>query len=182
MENFKRICLVVLALVLFTNCSSDDKEDNNSDNDTTPRMTLKINDIDYRESVGEAFGEAIHTLSWDKKENFNGTFSYSIYGFIEGTNKHDYIEVISFDLGQNIQTNQVFDSNNKNFSAYVLFLNKRFDFEDGVTTGQLKITYFDGKTMSGEFSFNKLRSDYVSMPFINITKGVFTHIPINSEL
>lgn len=178
----KGLCLVALTLVLFTNCSSDNEQDNQSNSDTRPRMTLKINDIDYKESVIEAFGEATHTLYWDKKENYNGSYSYSIYGFIEGTNGHDYIEVISFDLGESIQTNQVFNSTDKNFSCYVLFLNKRFDFEEGVTTRQLKITHFDGKTISGEFSFSKLKSDYVSMPFITITKGVFTHIPIESEL
>ena len=177
----KNIFLCVVIITSLTNCSKDDST-NEGSNSGTSRMTLKLNNIDYKEDAGTFNGNAYNTLAWDKTENTDGTFTYHIRGVIVGTNNFAYAETIEFYLGPSVKINQVYEANSNNFGVYIDFLDKNYSDGYSETTGQLKITYFDGKTMSGEFHFEKLKSQYVSSPYCNASSAIFTHIPNDIDL
>jgi len=179
---FKNTFLYAFVILSFTNCSSDDTEDIDSNNVDKPRMTLKIDDIDYEEWV---IG-SIHSFYWEKRKISDNSYTYVITGLIQKTNDTEYLGEIDFDLGSSIKVNQILEVTNLNtannyFSMNIILGNKVYDSYD-VTTGQLKITHFDGKTISGEFTVNKLQLASFTPQFINITKGVFKNIPLEADL
>lgn len=178
----KSTLLVALMAFSFTSCSSDDSEDVNNENKGEPRMTLKIDGVDYEEWV---FG-SVHSLYWEKRKVSENSFVYVISGLMHRTDGTGTVGQINFDLGSSIKVNQIIEVTNMStannyFSVNLSVGSKVFDSYE-VTSGQLKITHFDGKTISGEFTVNNMQLASFTPEFINVTKGVFKNIPVETEL
>ena len=173
MNNLKLLMKISLyslvMMTLFNSCSNDIDELNdtvNSDGiNKDSRVTLKINDSNYQEHFESSQNnQQTHTFTWRKLKNNDGTSRFSISGNI------DYIPApmeislqstgsVDFDINGDIKQGQVYDVKSSNFQFSISFsgLSSPFYTLQNATVGQLKVTFFDGVTMSGEFSLDKIR-------------------------
>jgi hypothetical protein len=198
MKNFrflKSICLVVLVVSSFTSCSKEIDEWNDTITadgiDKDSRATLKINNSNYQEhfEFSSPNNQKTHTFTWRKLQNSDGTSRFSISGDIEYIpSSPTEISLqstgdVDFDVSDNIKQGQIYDVKSSNFQFSIDFFSglssasAYYDLQE-TTIGQLKITFFDGVTMSGEFSFDKIRFSRGDNWVNNDTKitGTFTKI------
>ena len=151
------ILFLILTTLFFIGCSKDAIDEWNntvSGIDPDSKITMKINDISYQEDSSS------DGLTWDKIANGNGTYDYSINGYIQ---EKPYTiwwpKTLKLKLGTKIQSGQIINGNTTgfNFVIYGNGLNEsEYRFVNGTSKGQIKITSFDGITMSGEFSFTEI--------------------------
>ncbi len=184
MKNFYLISCLAL---IFSSCSHSSVDEWNSSVsgiDPNSKITMKINDIVYQEYI-----DSNDRLKWNKTINSNGTYDYSIYGYIHQNNfTVSFPKSISFSLGSNIQNGQIININTPGFLFSIMgsgLDTSEYHFVNGTSSGQLKITYYDGITMSGEFNFTNIVK-YVENPQIgvnytnNTIQGTFTSIEKHS--
>ncbi|PWA06600.1 DUF6252 family protein [Flavobacterium psychrotolerans] len=179
----KKINFILLVIIsqLMVNCSNNNDPNPVTPPPNNPTLSMKIDDVEYK-------GEGAVSLNWKKKTKDDGTHYYVIsifYNKVIGA-PNGYTDLGGFNIKtENIEANQVFQLSSANI------LNVTFSRPEGLSntislyandlasTGQLKITSFDGSKMSGEFSFNNLRYLFSTSTRINVTNGVFTNIPIS---
>jgi hypothetical protein len=150
---------------------------------------MKINNTNFEElSVDNPSTHMSEpSFKWDKTSNADGSFNYSISGYITssigttiGSNAG-----LSFGLGKDIVEGQIINVNAPDFGldiAYTLSLsNVGYRNWDGTTTGQITITHFDGNTLSVSFNFANV-AKYTDNPLVgvdylnNTVSGTFTSI------
>lgn len=179
----KKILILFTLLFVLTNCSQESVDEwNNTVGGINPnsKITMKINNTTYQEYI-----DLNNPLSWSKTANGNGTFNYSIYGYIHENNfTVSFPKSIRFSLGTNVQNGQIININTPGFEFSILgngLDTSEYRFYNGISSGQIKITHFDGVTMSGEFNFSGI-TKYVENPQIgidynnNTIVGTFTSI------
>jgi hypothetical protein len=173
---------------LFASCSQDSIDEWNSLVDgvnPNSKITMKINDTSYQEYL-----DSNESLSWNKSLNSNGTYNYLIDGYIQtnGLLSFSSPKYINFYLGANIHDGQIINVNTPEFQFSILgngLETSEYHFVNGTSSGQIKITHFDGVTISGEFSFSKIFK-YIENPKIgenltnNTISGTFTKILKNT--
>lgn len=175
----KKLIFLLPLCFLFSNCSSDSSDDSNSNPDS--RITLKINGETYHEDVSfpPPNYTLVHSLTWDYATGSN----YTINGFV--TNGNDtslgIVKELFINLGNSIEEGQVIPVTTTGFDFSLtgdLINPMDYLFESGTTTGQIKITHFDGVKLSAEFSFNSLKSNNYSDPisYANTVTGNITLI------
>lgn len=182
---YKRIILGVFIISSLTNCSKDavdEWNDSVSGINKNSRITLKTESGNYQEEFIYNSTTKLdeHSITWIKTKNYDGTFNYSINGNLSdlpyGLNKKG----ISFNLGNNVQVGKIItvDVPDFNFVLSGDIFNPDIQFVSGITTGQVKITHFDGVTMSGEFNFGSLvmYSNYSGTTKNHTAVGTFTLI------
>jgi hypothetical protein len=187
----KKIFLGAVIISSLTNCSSDAVDEWNdtiSGVNKDSRITMKIDNRDYQEDFryNSLTNVDEHTITWKKSKNLDGSFNYSIHGDIETTDPMDIVvgySRINISLGNNnVVVGKVYNVTTVNFDFNIIFgsglSNKEYLIKSGITTGQLKITHFDGITMSGEFNFNSLAKevDGAANTYTSTASGVFTKI------
>ena len=166
------LCFLVM-MILFSSCSSDTDEiaeindTINSDGiNKDSRVTLKINDSNYQEHFESSTqnNQQTHTFTWRKLNNSDGTSRFSIRGEIDYISAPTEISLqstgsVDFDINGDIKQGQVYDVKSSNFQFSISFsgLSSAFYTIQNTTVGQLKVTFFDGVKMNGEFSFDKIR-------------------------
>ena len=187
-----KIFLCSFFILLYSSCSSDIDEFNETINadgiDKDSRVTLKINNSNYQEYFEYSNNKKTHTFTWRKLQNGDGTSRFSISGEIEYIPSPMEISLqgtgnIDFDINENIKQGQVYDVKSSTFQFSIDFFSglsstSAYYGLQKTTIGQLKITFFDGVTMSGEFSFDKIqfsRGDNWKNDDTKIT-GAFTKI------
>lgn len=182
--------LFLFVSIAFVNCSNDDAEIS-SDNpiNTNSRVSLKINNTNFNELLvhNSSTNQMEHSLEWYKINNGDGTFSYGVSGYITSSTETSMGSDASFsiDLGKDIVQGQIINVNSPDFEldiAYTLSAsNVGYRNWNGTTTGQIKITHFDGVIMSGEFNFANVNK-YTDHPnvgedlFNNTVVGTFSSI------
>lgn len=201
MKNLKLLmrissCFLVM-MILFSSCSSENDEiaeindTINSDGiNKDSRVTLKINDSNYQEhfEYSAQNNQQTHTFTWRKLKNTDGTSRFSISGDIDYISAPTEISLqstgdVDFDINADIKQGQVYDIKSSDFQFSIDFFSglsstSAYYGIQKTTIGQLKITFFDGVTMSGEFSFDKIqfsRGDNWKNDDTKIT-GTFTKI------
>lgn len=174
----KKLILLLPLCFLLSNCSSD-SSDSNSNPDS--RITLKINGETYHEEVSFPPPDytLVHSLTWSHATGTN----YTINGYV--TNGNDttlgIVKNLRIDLGASITEGQVIPVSTAGFDFSLLgdLLNPMdYLFVSGTTTGQIKITHFDGVKLSAEFTLNSLKSNNYSDPisYDNTVTGSITLI------
>jgi hypothetical protein len=162
----KKLILLLPLCFLLSNCSSDSSDGGSSNPDS--RITLKINGETYHEEVSfpPPNYTLVHSLTWG---GGSGT-DYGISGYV--TNGNDttlgIVKYLSINLGSDIEEGQIIpvSTNGFDFSLTGDLLNPMdYLFVSGTTTGQIKITHFDGVTLSAEFAFNSVKSINYTGPF-----------------
>lgn len=182
--------LLLFVSITFVNCSNDDAE-LPSENlvNTNSRISLKINNTNFSELFvnNPATNQSEHSLEWSKIDNGNGTFNYGITGYITSSTETSLGSDASFniDLGNDIVQGQIINVNSPGFELDIVYIlsasNVGYRNWNGTTTGQIKITHFDGVTMSGEFNFANVNK-YTDNPnvgedlFNNSVVGTFSSI------
>ncbi|SHL66769.1 hypothetical protein [Flavobacterium chilense] len=169
MNNLKLLMKIFFCTFLMTisySCSSDIDELNEAINadgvNKDSKVSLKINDISYQEyfdSKAPTY-QNTHTFKWSKNQYSDG---YSLRGYIVYIASATEISLegpgyITFDIGSDVKQGQVYDVKSSNFDFKISFgglSNSSYSLQN-TTIGQLKITYFDGITMSGEFTFTNV--------------------------
>lgn len=154
-------------LTLFSSCSSDVDEINDAINgvDKDSKVSMKIDNSTYQEhfdSNPPNYDKKIHTFNWS--QNSYGEKEYSVSGYIDSVEGISLAGsgYVSIKLGKDIKQGQVFNINSSGFDFQISFngLSNSVYFLQDTTIGQLKVTYFDGVTMSAEFSFEKIEQTY----------------------
>lgn len=178
----KKLIFLLPLCFLLSNCSSDsDSSSNDSNPNPDSRITLKINGETYHEEVSfpPPNYTLVHSLTWG---GGSGT-DYGISGYV--TNGNDttlgIVKYLSINLGSNIEEGQIIpvSTNGFDFSLTGDLLNPMdYLFVSGTTTGQIKITHFDGVKLSAEFTFNSIKSTNYSDPisYANTVTGNITLI------
>lgn len=172
MNNLKlltKFFLCSLILMLFNSCSSDIDELNdiiNADGtNKDSKALLKINNSNYQEHVDySSNNQANHTFTWKNSKNSDGTNRFSVRGEVDYISAPTEISLqgsgsFDIDINSEIKQGQIYDVKSSNFEFSISFgglSNVSYNLQDN-TIGQLKVTFFDGVTMSGEFSFDKIR-------------------------
>jgi hypothetical protein len=181
----KKLLLFFVALTL-VNCSTEDSDNSSNSNS---RASLKINSTNFSELLvhNSSTNQMEHSLEWYKTDNGDGTFSYGISGYITSSTETSLGNdaYFSIDLGEDIVQGQIINVNSPDFEldiAYTLSAsNVGYRNWNGTTTGQIKITHFDGVTMSGEFSYANVVK-YTDNPIVgedysnNTVVGTFSSI------
>ena len=146
-------------LLILTSCTDESAIDQIYGVDSNAKLSMKINETKYKENISSG---NIKGLTWN--ENSEG--HYTISGYIEEIPLPIGIRYINIPLGFNIKIGQLIDIDTNPDNPYsfpnlfliggVAFSNNQYSFLEGHSSGQLKITHFDGITMSGEFSFSNI--------------------------
>ncbi|VXB46648.1 conserved hypothetical protein [Flavobacterium sp. 9R] len=165
----KSVCLVIITVSSFTSCSKEIEEWNDTINadgiDKDSRVSLKINDSNYQEHFEYTNNKKINTFTWMRLKNSDGTNRFSISGDIEYIPSSPTeislqgIGRVDFDINGSIKQGQIYDVKTSFFQFDIIFgglSSVEYRLQES-TVGQLKITFFDGVTMSGEFSFDKIQ-------------------------
>jgi hypothetical protein len=176
----KKLILLLPLCFLLSNCSSDSGSSSNSNPDS--RITLKLNGVTYHEDVSfpPPNYTLVHSLTWS---HATGT-DYSINGYV--TNGNDttlgIVKELRINLGTSITEGQVIPVSSTGFDFSLttsdLINPMEYFFVSGTTTGQIKITHFDGVKLSAEFTLNSLKSNNYSDPisYANTVTGSVTLI------
>ncbi len=179
MKKINFILLIIISQLLM-NCSNNNSSSsaNPTSNDAT--LSFKLNNDNYEGSNLNLGG-----CKWNIQTNSDGSHYYHIEF---GCNKvgDNIIQGAVFHINsESIVTNQIFPclysssysqftvtNSNAGYMSYVVGQN---------TTGQIKITSFDGSKMSGEFSYVNLRNAINgSAPTANVSNGIFTNVPFHN--
>ena len=176
MKKINFILLIIISQLLI-NCSHNDS--NNIapiSNDAT--LSFKLNNDNF---VGSNLN--LGGCKWNIQTNTDGSHYYQIE-FACSKVGDNILQAAVFRINsESIVTNQVFpclyNSSNSQFTVsnggsipYVVGQN---------TTGQIKITSFDGSKMSGEFSYVDLINPINgSAPTANVSNGIFTNVPFHN--
>ncbi len=177
----KKLIFLLPLCFLLSNCSSDSSSDSNSNPNPDSRITLILNGVTYHEEVSfpPPNYTLVHSLSWYGSTGSN----YGIRGYI--TNGNDttlgMVKNLNLNFGTSIEEGQIIPVSTTGFDFSLTgdLLNPMdYLFVSGTTTGQIKITYFDGVKLSAEFTFNSLKSNNYSDPisFVNTVTGNITLI------
>jgi len=175
----KKLILLLPLCFLLSNCSSDSSDGGSSNPDS--RITLKLNGVTFHEEVSfpPPNYTLVHSLTWSHATGTN----YFINGYV--TNGNDttlgIVKNLRINLGASIAEGQVIPVSTADFDFSLLgdLLNPMdYLFESGTTTGQIKITHFDGVKLSAEFTLNSLKSNNYSDPisYTNTVTGTITLI------
>ncbi len=180
----KKVSLIFMVLLsqFFISCSSDNSSSSNPSS-TNVGFSMKVNGVDC--SISTPTTNA--TLYWNLVTNNDGSHYYKIVALFR-RNGITYTLPNTLNLKlktENLTVNQTFPASSQYSSSNPINMSiwdggdLRLYTCNTNTTGQIKITQFDGVTMSGEISFTNLfeLSNYSTMPFANITDCVFTNIP-----
>jgi hypothetical protein len=180
----KKIILFLLVILsqLVTNCSNNNSSSSNSSSNSGS-FGMKINGVDCNISTPTTNA----TLYWDLVTNSDGSHYYKIVALFR-RNGITYTLPNNLTLKlktENLTVNQIFPASSQYSPSNPISMGVwdggdiRLYTCNSSSTGQVKITQFDGVTMSGVFSFTDLfeLSNYTTMPFANVTDGVFTNIP-----
>lgn len=178
------LSISLLVLGSFSGCTPDSDPLSNF----VPNLSFKADGLTFVETslnIPKEFikpGQSLHTSECNRIEKTDGTFFYRFDAFCKPIDSVSGMgEYVRISLNTDpIIINKVYDciylgkfiagTSIHVFGKSFLNLNSR------ETECKLIITAFDGKTISGTFSFINLYSDYVSYPKVNITDGVFTNI------
>ncbi len=178
MKKINFILLIIISQLLI-NCSKSDTVSTSApSNSSTFSMKLNtLNCIPITPTTNSV-------LCWNKVTNNDGTHYYTVDFLFSRNGDNSPWNQMQLQLKtENITTNQIFQVNTTSDPISQISIMDggaiRFYNSASNSTGQIKITQFDGVTMSGEFSFGNLKEtqNYSTVPFINITDGVFTNIP-----
>ncbi len=161
----RHFLFIISVIFLFSSCSQNSEDDwNNTVSGVNPnsKINLKINETNYQEYTDS------DSHSYWNINNYNGVNKYSVNSYINiGGLTIAFPKELSIDfLGTNIQNGQIINGNTTgfNFTIYGTGLDtSEYHYVKGTSQGQIKITYFDGITMSGKFSFTKIVK-YVESP------------------
>jgi hypothetical protein len=176
----KKLIFLLPLCFLLSNCSSSDSSDASNSNPDS-RITMNLNGVTFHEEVSfpPPNYTLVHSLTWSHATGTN----YTINGYV--TNGNDttlgIVKELRINLGNNIQEGQIIPvtTTGFDFSLNGDLLNPMdYLFVSGTTTGQIKITHFDGVKLSAEFTFNSLKSNNYSDPisFANTVTGNITLI------
>jgi len=178
MKKINFILLIIISQLLM-NCS------NNDSTSVTPpsnigTFSMKLNAVNCIPITPTTNS----VLYWDKVTNNDGTHYYRVDFLFSRNGDNSPWNQVQLQLKtENITTNQIFQVNTISDPINQISImdggSIRFYKSASNSTGQIKITQFDGVTMSGEFSFGNLKEiqNYSTVPYINITDGVFSNIP-----
>ncbi len=142
---------------------------------------MKINSTNFQEKLSfpPPNYTLVHSLKWSHATGTN----YHINGYVTNANDTNLgmVKNLFIDLGNNIEEGQIItvSTSGFDFSLDGDFLNPMdYTFVSGTTTGQIKITHFDGVKLSAEFAFNSLKSNNYSDPisYENTVTGTITLI------
>lgn len=177
----KKLFFFLPLCFLLSNCSSSDSSDASNSNPDS-RITMNLNGIAFHEEVSfpPPNYTLVHSLTWSHATGTN----YSINGYV--TNGNDTtlgtVKSLYINLGTSITEGQIIPVNTSGFNFSLtssdLINPMEYFFVSGTTTGQIKITHFDGVKLSAEFTFNSLKSNNYSDPisFANNVTGNITLI------
>jgi hypothetical protein len=175
----KKITLILLVVIaqFFTNCSSSSNADSSSNGGT---FSMNLNG----ENCTLLTPTYNSTLKWKKVTNSDGTHYYGITIMYNRNGDNNMLNQVLLRLKtENLTPNQIFTVNSAvdpvlQVSVYYDGA-ARFYKSASISSGQVKITEFDGVTMSGEFYFDNLKEiqSYVNIPYITIADGVFSNVP-----
>ena len=206
MKNFsflKSLCLVVLVVASFTNCSSENSDDTST---TTEKSELNFV-LDDKIEFSSIHDKSINDYddeptTWEKEEITNTSnneykidANFSIKKYVD-----DYYHIISLRIvtpDKTLQVNKTYDISSNSLFGYMFPLIKDPSicytsvnlYWTNKTIAKLKITSFDGKTLKGEFSISNLSNSNgntnigycdgnpINERIFNITKGTFTAAP-----
>ncbi|PKB15488.1 hypothetical protein CLU82_0565 [Flavobacterium sp. 5] len=163
---------MVLVVISFTNCSS---EDSNNSNESNPDLKLKFTLDGFNDYKGE-YDELVY---WDSTLEKNGTTTYGLNAIIDrkgiDSNENAHVAVIfefSFTASEPLKAGQVYNISQIDYIDGNFALNNnepnawanvcgylRIEI-DNKTIGQIKITSVSGKRISGEFYFTDLHNLY----------------------
>lgn len=190
----KKILSLFLASFLFINCSnSDDSNEDTNNSEKTSAINFTISQIEYEQNY------LMSEVNWIKNDDATTTvneFEITASPKVKGKTS-DILEIFSLTIRTTdnvLVANKTYNLYTKN-TYYFLPLNDSslcykevglWDTDE--TSGTIKITSFDGKTLKGEFNISNLTNDngfplgycdgtkIVEKRF-NITTGTFTAIP-----
>jgi hypothetical protein len=182
MKKINFILLIIISQLLI-NCSKSDSTSTTSPS-TNSSFSMKLNAVNCLPATPTTNS----VLYWDKVTNNDGTHYYKIVVLFKRNGISSNLpDDINFKLNtENLSVNQIFTATSELSPSNPIDLlmiqdggSQRLYKCNSNSTGQIKITQFDGVTMSGEFSFGNLKEmqNYATIPYINITDGVFTNIP-----
>ena len=187
MKKNNYLVLFFVSLVLFS-CSPSSSDDSSDLPNSNSRVSMKINNTNFVELLLNNPSTKLMepSLKWYKIPNSDGTFKYSISGYITSSTgtKLGSDASIRVDLGKDIVQGQIINVNSPNFGldiAYTLSAsNVGYKNWNGTTTGQITITHFDGNTLSIEFNFANV-AKYTENPLVgdldnNTVVGTFSSI------
>ncbi|UWY30119.1 hypothetical protein N4T20_09285 [Flavobacterium sp. TR2] len=200
----RKIVLFALLSVLFTNCQSDDSEQENTDNSKSS-ISFTLNDKTQYVTATDVSGSAID-VTWSKSEaTANAENEYSIYGSFIIKNPASNDNPDSGDMYFQIVTSDAKPTAGKTYDISFSYLNSGVNgiplaydptvcytstdlFEGTKTAGKIKIISFDGTTLKAEFSIHNLtnKNPYSDFGFCNgsriteksfsISKGTLTAV------
>ncbi|WP_343698180.1 hypothetical protein [Flavobacterium sp.] len=181
----KKIVLFALLSILFTNCQSDDSEQENADNSKSS-IAFTLNDKTQYVTATDVSGSAID-VTWTKSESTNTSENeYSIYGSFIIKNPASSDNRDSGDMYFQIVTSDAKLTAGKTYDISFVYLNSGINdiplaydqtvcytstdlFEGAKTVGKIKIISFDGTILKAEFSIDNLtnKSPYSNFGFCN---------------
>ncbi len=200
----RKIVLFALLSVLFTNCLSDDSEQENADNSKSS-ISFTLNDKTQYVTATDVSGSTID-VTWSKSESTaTAENEYSIYGSFIIKNPASNDNRDSGDMYFQIVTSDAKLTAGKTYDISFTYLNSGVNdiplaydpavcytstdlFEGTKTVGKIKITSFDGTTLKAEFSIDNLtnKNPYSDLGFCNgsriteksfsISKGTLTAV------
>lgn len=181
----RKIVLFALLSVLFTNCQSDDSEQENTDNSKSS-ITFTLNNKTEYVTATDVSGSAID-VTWAKSEATATTENeYSIYGsfIIKSPASNDnrdsgdmYFQIVTSDA--KLTAGKTYDISFSYLNSGVHDIPLAYDqavsytstdlFEGSKTAGKIKISSFDGTTLKAEFSIDNLtnKNPYSDFGFCN---------------
>ena len=171
MKKINFILLIIISQLLI-NCSKSDSN-TATPSSSDPKFSCKLNNDNY-----EGANLNLGGCKWNIQTNTDGSHFY-------------YIEIVCSKVGDNIQQIAKFHLNSESIATnqIVPSTTSQFFISSGSTvyivgqntTGQIKITSFDGSKMSGEFSYVSLKNAINgSAPTANVSNGIFTNIPFHN--
>ena len=168
--------LIIIISQLSMNCSKSDSI-STTPTSSDPTFSCKLNNDNY-----EGANLNLGGCKWNIQTNTDGSHFY-------------YIEIGASKVGGNTQQIARFHLNSESITTNQIFpclyntTSYQFSITSGSlayvvgqnTTGQIKITSFDGSKMSGEFSYVNLRNAINgSAPTANVSNGIFTNVPFHN--
>nr|WP_299416605.1 DUF6252 family protein [uncultured Emticicia sp.] len=181
----KKVSLIFMVLLsqFFISCSSDNSSSSNPSS-TNVGFSMKVNGVDCTLCTPINNG----TIFWKKFTNNDGSHSYSLVALFSRNGDNNLNNQVKFVFKtENLLPNQIFPVSPlytpTDPITWITIVDGgagRLYNANTNSTGQIKITQFDGVTMSGTFSFSHLNeyTNYSTLPFIDITDGVFTNVPV----
>lgn len=166
----KYLILLFVASQLLINCSSNSSDSVTPSATTDPTFSMNVSNVLYTGTNLSSGG-----CKWNKQTNTDGTHVYFLEIMCAKATDNN-VHIAHFYLNtENIIANQVIPVSVSTFHTFFAIDNY---YNVANSTGQVKITSFDGTKMSGEFSFTNLYSNgnTTTQP-VTVTNGIFNNIP-----